>query len=73
MQPSDWLKWLYTFVLLGVTIGWGVFCVNVIRAALLIPSVTGILETAGVASVMGALISWNALVIQHWFRKKSPE
>jgi len=73
MQPSDWLKWLYTFVLLGVTIGWCVFCVNVIKVAIQEPTATDILVAAGVGGVTGALISWNALVIQHWFRKKSPE
>lgn len=32
-----------------------------------------ILGAAGVDTLLGALISWNALIIQHYYRKSVPE
>uniref|UniRef100_A0A6M3LPR2 Uncharacterized protein n=1 Tax=viral metagenome TaxID=1070528 RepID=A0A6M3LPR2_9ZZZZ len=57
---SEKMKWYFTFTLLILTIAWAVF------ARYLLPnSETDI--------ITGALISWNALVIQYYFRKKTPE
>jgi len=70
---GDLIKWAYSFVLLGVTIWWGVFCVNTVMTALQSLTEADVLMTAGVSVLMGALISWDALIIQHWFRKKTPE
>jgi len=67
------IKWLYTFFLLIVTIGWAVFSVIVIKSAMSAPSPASVLEASGTSVLLGALIGWNALVIQHWFRKKTPE
>ncbi len=72
MQAEN-LKWIYTFVLLAVTIGWAVFTVMVVKDALANPSDVGVLEASGTSVLLGALIGWNALVIQYWFRKKTPQ
>lgn len=72
MTKTDSMKWIYTFVLLVVTIGWAVFTVIVVKDAMAVPTAAGILEASGTSVLLGALIGWNALVIQHWFRKKAP-
>jgi len=72
MQSAEKLKWVYTILLLLVTMGWAVFTVMVIKGSLTLPSQSGILEASGTSVLLGALIGWNALVIQYWFRKKSP-
>jgi len=72
-MQADKMKWVYTFVLLAVTLGWAVFTVMIVRGALAEPSEVGILEASGTSVFLGALISWDALVVQYWFRKKSPE
>lgn len=72
MTKTDFMKWIYTFVLLVVTIGWAVFTVVVVRGVADAPTAAGVLEASGTSVLLGALIGWNALVIQHWFRKKAP-
>ena len=70
----DILKWVFTFVMIGVTVGWGVFCVNTITAAMQLPIAAGdVLASAGVSAVMGAFLVWDALIVQFWFRKKPSE
>jgi len=71
-MQADKMKWAYTFVLLAVTLGWSVFTVMIVKGALAEPSEMGILEASGTSVFLGALIGWNALVIQYWFRKKAP-
>ncbi|MBA7657305.1 hypothetical protein ES703_65242 [subsurface metagenome] len=71
-MPGDKMKWLYTFLLLLITVGWAVFTVMIVRGALAEPSVVGILEASGTSVLLGALIGWNTLVVQYWFRKKPP-
>ncbi|MBA7566418.1 hypothetical protein ES708_08109 [subsurface metagenome] len=67
----DIIKWVFTFTMVGVTVGWGVFCVNTIFAAMQEPiAASDVLATAGVSALMGALITWDALIVQFWFRKK---
>ena len=73
MRRGDILKWVYTFVLLGVTIGWAVFVVEVVRDAMAEPTASGVLEASGTGVLLGALIGWNAVIIQFWFRKKGPK
>lgn len=72
-MQADRMKWFYTFVLLAVTLGWAVFTVMIVKGALSEPSELGILEASGSSVFLGALIGWNALVVQYWFRKKSPD
>ncbi|KKL59767.1 hypothetical protein LCGC14_2212020 [marine sediment metagenome] len=71
-MQADKMKWVYTFVLLFVTLGWAVFTVLIVRSALAEPSELGVLEASGTSVFLGALISWDALVVQFWFRKKTP-
>lgn len=70
MTKADLMKWIYTFVLLVVTIGWAVFTVIVVKSVTDAPTAAGVLEASGTSVLLGALIGWNSLVIQHWFRKK---
>jgi len=72
-MKGDKMKWVYTFVLLFVTVGWAVFTVMVVNSALAEPTGNGVLEASGTSVFLGALIGWNALVIQFWFRKKVKE
>ncbi|KKL44778.1 hypothetical protein LCGC14_2362300, partial [marine sediment metagenome] len=67
-MQADKMKWVYTFVLLAVTLGWAVFTVVIVRSALAEPSEVGVLEASGTSVFLGALISWDALVVQYWFR-----
>ena len=67
---NDKMKWLYTFFLLLVTIAWAVFSVMVVKSAIAAPTATGVLEASGTSVLLGALIGWNSLVIQFWFRKR---
>jgi len=71
-MQADKMKWVYTFVLLAVTLGWSVVTVMIVKGALTEPSELGVLESSGTSVFLGALIGWNALVIQYWFRKKAP-
>lgn len=66
-------KHVYALVLLGLTFLWAVFCVWVTWQAVRLATGTAIIVAAGVDTLLGALISWNALVIQHYFRKSTPE
>ena len=72
MRPSERMKWIYTFVLLGVTLGWAAFAVWIVRDTMAEPTSVGVLESSGTSVLLGALIGWNALVVQFWFRKKGP-
>ncbi|HUV45160.1 MAG TPA: hypothetical protein VMW13_10065 [Dehalococcoidales bacterium] len=73
MNSDMKMKWIYTILLLLVTLGWAVFTVLIVRSALAEPSGVGVLEASGTSVFLGALIGWNALVVQYWFRKKAPE
>ena len=72
MRPSERMKWVYTFVVLAATIGWAAFTVLVVRDARAEPTPAGVLEGSGTSVLLGALIGWNALIVQFWFRKKGP-
>jgi len=66
-------KWIYTFLLLLITIGWAVFTVYCVREAVQNPSPVNVIEASGTGVLLGALISWNNDVKQYWFRKKLDE
>lgn len=72
-MKGDGMKWLYTFVLLAVTLGWAIFTVFTVREAIIAPEAINVIEVSGTSVLLGALIAWNANVNQFWFRKKSPE
>ena len=67
------MKWLYSFALLGLTVGWGWFSLRVLERALRDKLETDILVSSVVSVLLGAMITWQALIIQHWFRKGKPE
>ncbi len=72
-MKSNNFKHAYALILLWLTFLWAVFCVWVTWKAVQIPTSAGIMGAAGVDTLLGALISWNALIIQHYFRKATPE
>jgi len=72
-MKSENFKHMYSFVLLAFTFLWAIFCVKMTWDAITIKADALILGAAGVDTLLGALISWNALVIQHYFRKGTPE
>ncbi len=73
MLKGDIPKWVYTFLLLLLTIGWARFLVKVIQDTLADPNVAKIMEVSGVSVLLGALIVWNGTVNSYWFRKAPPK
>ena len=71
MSDQSW-KWLYSFVVLGLTVFWAWFCLTTVNHTMQNPTGGNIIETSGASALMGALIVWNGNINQHWFRKKSP-
>jgi hypothetical protein len=69
------MKWIYTYVLLGATICWGMFTVNTVSTAVSSnePNPGLVLEVSGASLLLGALIVWNGNVNQHWFRKRGQD
>lgn len=72
-MKGDLPKWLFTFTLLLVIIGWAFVCLQVVSNSLQSPTPSDILATAGVSGVMGSLLTWETLMIQYWFRKAAPK
>jgi hypothetical protein len=52
---------------------WALFCVWITWLATQTLNQANIIAAAGSDALLGALISWNALIIQHYFRKATPE
>ena len=72
-MKSNNFKHAYALILLALTFFWAGFCVWITWQAVKMPTSASVLGTAGVDTLLGALISWNALIIQHFFRKSTPE
>lgn len=84
-MKSNNFKHAYAFVLLGLMVAWAVFCVWMTWHAIslvIIPNPTvqnqllsaiNIIAAAGCDTLLGFFISANMLVIQHFFRKATPE
>jgi len=72
-MKSTNFKHAYALILLALTFAWAVVCLWMTWRAVQMPTDGSILGAAGVDTLLGALISWNALVIQHYFRKSTPE
>ena len=68
-MKDDWLKWIYTFVLLGATLGWGVFCLECVKWAITSGATVDIIAAAGVNVVLGVMLAMAKDVNQFWFRK----
>ena len=71
-MKSEKMKWVYTFILLFLTILWAAFCVKTVKEAMAAPTAMTVLEVAGVGPLLGALITWCGDVKQFWFRKSTP-
>lgn len=73
-------KEILTLVLFIGTLVWSIYAVEVtadtIARFVADPTasgmVGGIIKAAGCDVLLGALITWNAIVFQFWFRKKGP-
>jgi uncharacterized membrane protein len=72
-MKSNNFKHVYAILLLMLTFLWACVCMWVTWKAISSPTDGTILAAAGVDTLLGALISWNALIIQHYFRKSTPE
>ncbi len=72
-MKSNNFKHAYALVLLFLTFLWAGFCIYVTYLAINLATPASILGAAGVDTLLGALISWNALIIQHFYRKSTPE
>ena len=70
---TDILKWAFSFYIVTITIGWAVFTVLIVKSCMATPSTISVVEASGVSVLMGGLITWSGLIIQHWFRKKNAE
>ena len=72
-MSNERFKQIYSFVLLGVTIAWAAFCVWITYRAVSEGGAVNILGAAGADALLGSLITWNALIIQHYYRKRIAE
>ncbi len=67
------MKWVYSYLLLLMSLGWGLVTILLVMQALREKLNGDIIAAAGASSVMGGLMALNALVVQHWFRKALPQ
>ena len=73
MFRGDAPKWVYSFVLLFLTLGWSGFLVWLVRKTIATPSALSVVEVSGVGVLLGALITWNQSIVSYWFRKAPPK
>ena len=73
MKFDAYMKWLYSFALLGLTVGWGWFTTDRVMIALREGLPTDILVAVAATGLLGSLTTWESLVVQHYFRKAKPE
>lgn len=71
-MDGDNFKYVYSIVLLVLTIGWAAFCVWITYKAASQLQAADILASAGANVLLGALINWAGNVNQYWFRKSKP-
>uniref|UniRef100_A0A6M3JS34 Uncharacterized protein n=2 Tax=viral metagenome TaxID=1070528 RepID=A0A6M3JS34_9ZZZZ len=72
-MTSNDCKWIYTFLLLIITMAWATFTIFAVKDALNEPTPINVIEASGSGVLLGALIAWNNDVKQYWFRKKLEE
>ena len=72
-MTDEHFKQRFAFILLFTTVLWALLSLVVTYIALRTKTDVTILAAAGVDGLLGALITWNALVIQFFFRKAKPE
>ncbi len=73
MNNADNHKLLLALLLVLFTAGWAYFTVYATAQALETLKVTNIIGAAGANQVLGALLTLDTLVYQHYFRKAKPE
>lgn len=71
MKNSNF-KHAYAFTLLLMTFLWALFCVWMTGLAIKNLNSLNVIAAAGCDTLLGALVTWNALVIQFFFRKAGP-
>ena len=70
---NETMKWLYSFVILLLTVAWGLFSVYMTWNAVIAKTEVSIMSAAGADVLMGALLTWNGQIVIHWFRKRLNE
>lgn len=73
MTSDDKFKYFYAFALLIITVLWGAFSVWIVYKAATGLQAVDILGGAGATGLLGAMMTWDALVVQHYFRRAKPE
>ena len=73
MNNLDNHKLLLALLLLLFTASWSYFTVYATTNAIVIAKVSNIIVGAGANQVLGALLTLDTLVFQHYFRKVKPE
>jgi hypothetical protein len=66
---GDRFKYVYSILLLLVSVGWGSFCVWITYKAVMERLTIDIIAAAGASVLLGALIKMLGDVNQYWFRK----
>lgn len=72
-MKADWMKWVYSFVLLSVVCWWGAFCVETVKWAIANKAEADIIAAAGVSVMLGVLLAMLKDINQFWFRKSKPK
>ena len=67
---GDFAKWVYTFVLLFLTVGWAGYVLRILQHTAADPNIARIVELSGASGLLGAMMTWNATIIYFWFRKQ---
>jgi len=73
MSSDDKFKYIYALTLLFLTFLWAAFCVWITYRAMIDGEPVDILGSAGANMLLGAISTWDALVVQHYFRRAKPE
>ena len=67
-------KQAYAFTNLALVTFWAIFLLAiVIKAYLIAPGISDIVAAAGVGVLLGAFITWNTNINQHYYRKRQDE
>ena len=69
-MDNQTFKEKFTEKLFFTTVAWAVFCAILTGIAIIWENTSNILVAAGADTLLGALVSWNVITIQYWFRKK---
>ena len=67
------LRFLFALLLLFVTIGWGLFTLNLTILAIVKVNFPDLIAAAGAGSVQGGLMILLTLTVQFYFRKAKSE